>query len=98
VACYKKGKGEFFEKSNQFNFFNRYDIIEDLTADHIAAQFINDLVSIEAPTYDLQYVGKYEQYEEVYKIVIRNREEANQSDITLHMIYEDFQWQAILDK
>lgn len=82
-------------ETRQFNFFSRYNIIEDLTADHIAAQFINDLVSIEAPTYDLQYVGKYEQYEEVYKMVIRNREEENQSENTLYMIYEDFQWQVI---
>jgi hypothetical protein len=82
-------------ETRQFNFFNRYDIIENLTADHVAAEFLNDLMSIEAPTYDLQYVGNYEQYEEVYKMVIRNREEVNQSEITLHMIYEDFQWQVI---
>ena len=82
-------------ETRQFNFFNSYDIIEDITADHVAAEFLNDLVSIEAPTYDLQYVGKYEQYEDVYKMVIRNREEENQSENTLYMIYEDFQWQVI---
>ena len=91
-------------ETRQFNFFNRRDIIEDVTADHKARQILNDLVSVKdeadlkTPIYDLQYVGNYEQYEEVYKMSISDLEEETQPEIILHMIYEDFQWQVISDQ
>jgi len=32
-------------ETRQFNFFNSYDIIEDITADHVAAEFLNGRLS-----------------------------------------------------
>jgi hypothetical protein len=32
-------------ETRQFNFFNSYDIIEDITADHVATEFLNGRLS-----------------------------------------------------
>jgi len=63
-----------------------------------ADQEIRDrFLDFQEPIYDLQYLGQYGQYEDVYIMSVSDKD-VDQPSIKLHMVYENLTWVIIEEK